>query len=295
MNDNLAETSSVSSQYDFAEYAQALAFDQLRKIMEAGQAFIGFQEGRIDFPPTFKYDVLRTVKRSKHSLKRPAKAVVAESLAHDKMLTEIEEQEREEREGLLRADEGDDDDEGGEATSIASSMYTSVGSRQTGDADDREADPEEPEEFFTFSPDTIASTRANAQSGNAVHKILAVSAAHKAKAKWMSIVHKHGHHRPWNKLRRKVDGDQHPQTPLSPSFAVRSATLLTTPEPTPGTSSTQIAGDEVDDKYLKPIRTSGSGRNSPTKSRRKSDEMEEPEDEDKGVYDSSHKQRVPSW
>ena len=90
MNDNLAETSSVSSQYDFAEYAQALAFDQLRKIMEAGQAFIGFQEGRIDFPPTFKYDVLRTVKRSKHSLKRPAKAVVAESLAHDKMLTEIE-------------------------------------------------------------------------------------------------------------------------------------------------------------------------------------------------------------
>lgn len=33
--------------------------------MKNGQAFVGFTEASIDFPPTFKYDVLKTVKRGK--------------------------------------------------------------------------------------------------------------------------------------------------------------------------------------------------------------------------------------
>ncbi|TCD63755.1 hypothetical protein EIP91_004970 [Steccherinum ochraceum] len=273
------------------EYAQALAFDQLRKVMASGEAFVGFQEGQIDFPPTFKYDVLRTTKRSKHSLRRPAKAVVADPGLHEKVLSEIEEQEREEREALMRAEDEDDED-GGEATSITSSAWTSVHSRQTEDPDDRDADDDEADEYF-FSADTAATTRANANIGNnnVVQKILTASAAHKAKAKWMSLIQS-PNGSPWSKMKKKLDSD-HSQPPPSPSFAFRSATLLPTPGETPGTSTAHVAADS-DDKFLKPLRSHGSGRISPIKSRRKSDE-EEPEDPDKGVYDSSHKQRVPSW
>lgn len=49
------------------KYAQALEFDQLRKNMHGlgSSAFAGFDEAPIDFPPTFKYDVLRTLKGNK--------------------------------------------------------------------------------------------------------------------------------------------------------------------------------------------------------------------------------------
>src|ERR1700743_2443819 len=43
------------------DYAQALGFDQLRNLMRHGDAFMGFNEADINFPPTFKYDVMRTL------------------------------------------------------------------------------------------------------------------------------------------------------------------------------------------------------------------------------------------
>ncbi|SPO39875.1 uncharacterized protein PSFLO_05356 [Pseudozyma flocculosa] len=43
-------------------YDQALAFDQLGKVLREGEAFTGFSEAPIDFPPTYKYDVLKTLK-----------------------------------------------------------------------------------------------------------------------------------------------------------------------------------------------------------------------------------------
>lgn len=48
------------------DYEQALGFDQLLKVMKEGaKEFAGFKEAPINFPPTFKYDVLRTLKRTK--------------------------------------------------------------------------------------------------------------------------------------------------------------------------------------------------------------------------------------
>jgi hypothetical protein len=43
----------------YAEYDEALMWDQLRNAMKdhASNPFEGFEEGPIDFPPTFKYDV----------------------------------------------------------------------------------------------------------------------------------------------------------------------------------------------------------------------------------------------
>ncbi|KAH8094443.1 DNase I-like protein [Cristinia sonorae] len=279
------------------EYQQALAFDQLRKVMENGEAFGGFKEGNIDFPPTFKYDVLRTIKRnSKHSTRRPARAVLSDPL-HEKILSEIEEQERDEHEALIRAEECEDEEEGGEATSIVSSVWTSVHSRYTVDADDqeeREHEMEEADEYFGDPQDTAARTRANVNPGaNVVHKIFTTSAAHKAKAKWLSLIQSPSSDSPWTKMRKKVHGDNL-QPPLSPTIAFRAATLPPTPS-TPTRNLAVISPEEADEKMLKPSRNPGSGRLSPTKLQRHSNEAIDIEDQDKGVYDSSHKQRVPSW
>ncbi|CBQ70635.1 conserved hypothetical protein [Sporisorium reilianum SRZ2] len=44
------------------KYDQALAFDQLGKVLKDGEVFRGFREAPIRFPPTYKYDVLKTLK-----------------------------------------------------------------------------------------------------------------------------------------------------------------------------------------------------------------------------------------
>ena len=46
-------------------YDQALEFDQLRKVMKEGREFQSFKEHEICFPPTYKYDVLKTLKKPK--------------------------------------------------------------------------------------------------------------------------------------------------------------------------------------------------------------------------------------
>lgn len=46
-------------------YDQAIEFDQLRKVMKEGKEFKGFNEHPITFPPTYKYDVLKTLKKPK--------------------------------------------------------------------------------------------------------------------------------------------------------------------------------------------------------------------------------------
>ncbi|KAJ9105368.1 hypothetical protein QFC21_001737 [Naganishia friedmannii] len=60
------------------EYAQALEFDQLRSAMTRGDVFDGFSEAPIDFAPTFKYDVWRSAKRTR-SIKRKTEAKAREA------------------------------------------------------------------------------------------------------------------------------------------------------------------------------------------------------------------------
>ncbi|MCO5583325.1 hypothetical protein L7F22_037235 [Adiantum nelumboides] len=56
------------------QYDHALAFDQLKKIMrEQPHIFNGFKEAPIKFPPTFKYDVLKTIKAKKNEERAAAK------------------------------------------------------------------------------------------------------------------------------------------------------------------------------------------------------------------------------
>lgn len=55
------------------DYAQALKFDQLREIIDLKKNFTGFNEADINFPPTYKFDVLKTVKTHKTKKRFPFK------------------------------------------------------------------------------------------------------------------------------------------------------------------------------------------------------------------------------
>jgi len=132
-----------------------------------------------------------------------------------------------------------------------------------------------------------------------VHKMWTAAAAHKAKAKFVSLLSS-SPRSPAAKLGKLMKRDSHrdsgssatPSLPSSPD--VRVATF----PPTPPIGPNLLAADpldSLDNKYLKPVPLSD-GRLSPTKSLRKSEEQDSDIlDTDKGVYDSSHKQRVPSW
>lgn len=237
------------------EYAQALAFDQLSNLMQNEQAFVGFDEAPINFPPTFKYDVLRTIKRSK------SKRV---KYAGDNTLTLVE---VEERDHELDDEDGEEAEGEGEAASMASSAFTSLHSRATTEHDAGSYD------YFSRPKASRAST------GNLVNKVWAATAAHKAKAKWMGLLSPGTPGRStnpstpspkrWsNKLRRSSLDD------------VRDAAK--TPSVNPDSSSTKstLPGTTRVDCGSNPVITLTE---------------EEIEEDDRGVYDTSSKKRVPSW
>ncbi|CAK5268597.1 unnamed protein product, partial [Mycena citricolor] len=207
------------------DYSQALAFDQLRKAMQSGEAFAGFHEAPINFPPTFKYDVLRTIKRPRRGSMMERWKPPAERSTR---ITEIEEQSRE---------EGDESDgeaeavEAGEAASLSSSVWTSMHSKHGTDADEDCAQP---------SP----SSNGRSSLSSPASRLSLSAAASKAKNKWLALVS------PSSPQRWSFDG-----VGLPPSLKRLSSSK----------SNAWISDEEED------------------------------QDEDKGVYDSSHKKRVPSW
>lgn len=233
--------------------------------MQNGQAFVGFHEAPIDFPPTFKYDVLRTLKRAKRR-SRPDRQKQFDERVHQ--LTEAEEKELQDAE-----DEGDEEGEGGEAASMASSVWTSIHSRA---GTDREI--EDDDEFPTSPSSHTMST-----SGS---KVSIYAAAHKAKAKWLSMISSSSPTIPTKQVRSKqVHGEvwlKKNPLPSSTIDVVLDGLSASVPE-----RATSL--DAVDRSFLHPPPMV---MNNPTKSSQVSDEEE---GDEKGVYDSSHKKRVPSW
>lgn len=265
------------------EYEQALAFDQLRNIMRNGQAFTGFNEGPINFPPTFKYDVLRSLKRSKSRKER-------ERPAHTFGLSEVEEREIEDN------DEDDDSEEGegeGDATSVTSGWPMSIQSRRTNGEN-------EEEDYFQHASSVPPSPK---PPSAAVAAQMVQKGVSKAKAKWISL------------LTPGATG-----SPIDPSFG-RPASLLssaskrmstltlpplnskTTPNSPTLPSTPSIAVHGMKHSKSAPSastssgvrKTSSSKRPTSTKSGKGAEDTESEDEVDKGVYDSSSKQRVPSW
>ncbi|KAJ7726045.1 inositol polyphosphate phosphatase [Mycena maculata] len=246
------------------DYAQALAFDQLRNLMQSGKAFVGFNEAPIDFPPTFKYDVLRTIKQKRRGSRLDRWRTPGERA---RRLTEVDEHADEPEPD----DDGEDSDREGEAeeaASLSSSVWTSMHSRHGTDGDD---------DYFHPSPSSQAASTFSTPGS----RISVSAAAHKAKTKWLSLLSPASPHSPTKWLRAK-------QTPLS------AARHLSTPAELGIHDSVDLDDrpsslDAADRGILRPSLK----RLSSTKSSLPSDDEED--EDDKGVYDSSHKKRVPSW
>lgn len=262
------------------EYEQALAFDQLRKVMQDGEAFVGFKEGPIDFPPTFKYDVLRTLKRSK-SRKEKEKA------AHPFELSEVEE-----REAECQEDEDDSEGDGegeGDATSVTSTAWPmSIRSKRTGGET-------EDEDYFHVP------VHKSVGAGAAAH--LVQKGVNKAKAKWVALLTPGAGVLPLDSASMRstslfssaskrmstltlppMSGRTAPSSPILPSMP---GTPLPTMKPSKSTPVTSTSNG---------IRkTPSSRRPTSTKSGKGPEDSEDEDGMEKGVYDSSSKQRVPSW
>ncbi|KAJ7475671.1 inositol polyphosphate phosphatase [Mycena latifolia] len=244
------------------DYAQALGFDQLRNLMQSGKAFVGFNEAPIDFPPTFKYDVLRTIKQKRRASRLDRWRTPGDRA---RRLTEVDEHVDEHEPEDLDGEESDKEGEPGEAASLSSSVWTSMHSRPGTDGDD---------DYFHPSPSSHAMSTFSSPGS----RISVSAAAHKAKTKWMSLLTPSSPHSPTKWLRTKQNG-RHEST-LAVSANVPDKVDL---------KDSPVSLDVGDRSMLRPSLK----RLSSTKSSLPSDE--EDEEDDKGVYDSSHKKRVPSW
>lgn len=265
------------------DYAQALGFDQLRMLMEHRDAFLGFNEADIDFPPTFKYDVMRTLRRPKTKTARGAQR--ARVLAADPLMEEPEVHVGDVDAEVENGDVyGDNEDAG----SLASSNTASLNYRQ-------------PSERELAEDDYSSRTKVlRASTGNLVQKVKTITAAQKAKTRWLargspmspplfpnnksiSFPMLSPGHSKWtdelkNSSQEGLNEQRAPPLPLK----MMSAT------PTLDTSSTKSStvSKSIDRSLLGPPLS----RTDKTKSTSDGEV-----DEDRGVYDSSSKKRVPSW
>lgn len=296
------QPNAIACANDSPEYEQALEFDQLRKIMDTGEAFAGFNEAPIHFPPTFKYDVLRTIKRSRHkSFKRTPPTPTILTPSHDKMLSEVQELEppaastfAEQQDNISQHEQNGVDDVEPDAASVVSSAWMSVRSRRTVDPDP----DEEPYEGEPISPKYSGqSPPASASTSNLVQKVWTATAAHKAKDKWMGIF--------------KPDS---PRTPQRSSPSKRSKWRQSWSSKHSSTPTRRASQPSVEE-FPPHTPMDPADPRQPKAGRRKelqaalldavhsrshqhlalSENNVDLEEEDKGVYDSSHKQRVPSW
>ncbi|KXN85863.1 Synaptojanin-2 [Leucoagaricus sp. SymC.cos] len=230
------------------EYEKALHFDQLQKLMKEGKAFVGFQEGIIDFPPTFKYDVLRTLKKPKRSSSKRSQSPQAESpfytsqeqLVHDKP----------------------EEDRDGDAASIASSVsrFSSINSG--------EENGETPAVVITPIPPPSLDART------------ALSRAkHKTRKRWKSLLSA-------TKLQasrsRRITAQGQLEVTTRKSME-ETQRLDKSPIPTP------LQRHSLDNGLPRSVEPPTILITSTKTS------LNEDQPSEKGVYDSSHKQRVPSW
>jgi len=266
------------------DYAQALGFDQLRNLMEHGGAFVGFNEADISFPPTFKYDVIRTLRRLKTKSIRSAKQDNA--LLEDPLVEEPEvhvddvDAEVENGDGY-----GDNDDAGSSASSDTASINYRLLSERAPAEDD----------YLSRTRELRAST------GNLVQKVKTMAAAQKAKTNWLArlspvppslLPNSKSISSPmlssdlskWSDELKKSSLEEFSK-PRAPALSSKMAGATPPMLDSSSTRSSAIS-KSIDQSLLGPplLRTDPNKSNS-----------DEEGDEDRGVYDSSSKKRVPSW
>lgn len=292
--------------------------------MKRGEAFVGFNEGPINFPPTFKYDVLRTIKQ-----RRSPKA---NSSKHTLVLSEVEE--KTDAHGSV---EDEHEQEGGDSVSVLSSAWASGLSRRTSRSSSSSSESGKTKEKDKEIEIAATNARLNANgSPSSVSGILQV--AHKTKAKWLNLVH-------ISSPSKELDGplppssapalvtraksltrrfsikkpqrsatlaeskvqSVEPNETLSTHHAVTSSTSVPagdgghtsaslTAEDTPRKSTSSLTTDIVkgSSEFVSKIAKNVS-RSPVTRRGHHNRDEQTTEVLSKGIYDSSSKQRVPSW
>ena len=213
----------------------------------------GFHEGPIDFPPTFKYDVLRTVRRSKRASTK--RLLIGDS---SERVLEVED------EPHIEIEEAEDDMEGG---SMLSSAVTSMNSRSgTEPGLEYESDF-----YYSPSPEQRIDSASSAS--------IAVMGVKKARLKILSLLSPSlSSADKILKAKRRSDSLAPPPSPFSP---VRTSS----PSPVASRDSSEPVKKRPPPMVLL----------SRSKDTQRNTSLEELALEDRGVYDSSSKKRVPSW
>lgn len=234
--------------------------------MGPGGSFDGFEEGPIDFPPTFKYDVVRPNKFPKRSKSRRSPQQLPMENAPDTNPVVDAQEEEEDFEHEHEVD----------TVSLISSMMTSAQSRITVD------DCVEHEEDDLGNSST---QKTALPSGNIADKVWAAAAAHKAKTKWITFLTASIPKSPHKQSKRKSRTES-----LRSRSNITDITQFTNAEPSPtltesihrtrsahGSGVLLAGGDNhINSPYL-------------------DQDVDSLDPEERGVYDSSPKQRVPSW
>ena len=261
------------------EYEKALEFDQLRNAMREGKVFDGFVEGDIDFAPTFKYDVWHSAKK----MRRRGELQSRERKEGILGLPDVEEPENEEL-------EDDDDSPTDDQASFVSTTTTTVDRRAsidsnlwlTGQID--EEDEESLDDRIRTVPQPIRPIAAIAKTG-----------AIKVKHRFLKIMKSAGH---------SPASSSPSATPRSQS-PTRSEDTAVGSQPNGGMSqqssrrsidsSRQSVDGEARPGLTRQISKTLKRRLSVRGPNAEDSASDSDEDTREGVYDTSSKQRVPSW
>ena len=241
--------------------------------MRNGQAFVGFREATINFPPTFKYDVLRTIRHKRRRSKQAHAAVGVVAPFTPEPAGAGEQQELEGNHDCGHSEVGSEDD--AELVSVISSGTTTYSQHNHMSDEDNDSDAES---------DYLRRRMSYPQRSGGLVKRISVSAAQRAKAKWAELINAPS-------SSQRIVRSRRANTP-TPQFRANSKSPRSV-QTTPLLGRRSISSiDQPPDDIL--------ASSPPLRARVQpspyfvGDGTAETED-DKGVYDSSSKQRVPSW
>jgi len=273
-------------------------------------ALTGFNEAPINFPPTFKYDILHTLKGSKRSRKGGVRG--------KRILSEVEEQERDDMESssMHPADTNNEVYGAADSESIASSTYQSkrdVDKGSSSSSSDSDSEGEKEHSFvdvakvaakltkrkwypFKSAPNLPPSPAvAILQADDGTLQSSSISKVSTSRA--TSAAKKIAGSKETVGAESLSCGTGNQRNRQNAGLPDRSQTIVPPPLGTRGTASMDIPRQIAVDSSFKPtalIRSisTKSGVGSKTALNNEEAALDV---EDMGVYDTSSKQRVPSW
>jgi hypothetical protein len=242
--------------------------------MRNGQAFVGFREATINFPPTFKYDVLRSIKhKHKGSKHRHTAATALARLSQGRHTPEAGEELEPDRRHDGALSELSSEDEAGDLASVVSSG-TTFSQRDPVSDEDNDSDAQS---------DYLRRRMSYQQRGGGLVKRFSVTAAQRAKSKLAELINAQTSPR-IIRSRRANGAAPQPEVNSKGARSVPTTPLL-------GQRVISSITDEAEDDVLTNA-PSFVSRGHSTRSFTGDGTVQD--EDDKGVYDSSSKQRVPS-